>query len=72
MRVRLRFVGSGRWAALVIEVVSWTSAAKRHAINQDFPSRTLCGWWIPKGAVKDEGVDAFPTCLRCELSVMRS
>lgn len=60
---------------MVIEVVSWAGAGKTHAINQDFPQRTLCGVWIPKFAVKyDEGerADELPSCVRCCDSVMKS
>jgi hypothetical protein len=56
---------------MVIEVVTW-KGAKKHAINQDAPTFTLCGVWIRGDAEVLEGVDEFPDCLRCELSVMKS
>ncbi len=58
---------------MVIEVVSWPSAAKLHVINQDFPRRTLCGRWIPGDAEKHEESDEFVNgCLSCLDSVMKS
>ena len=57
---------------MVIEVVGWEGAKKTHAVNQALPHYTLCGRWIPQYVVKHEGQEAFPTCLRCELSVMKS
>ena len=64
---------------MVIEVVTWEGASKTHAINQDFPARTLCGSWIPERAVKYantpehiEQDDEMPTCLRCADAVMLS
>lgn len=57
---------------MVIEVVGWAGAQKLHAVNQDNPSVTLCGLWIPGKSVDHDGIDVFPTCLRCELAVMKS
>jgi len=58
---------------MVIEVVSWPGAAKKHVINQDFPRRTLCGLWIPSFATKEEESDEFVRgCLRCLEGVMKS
>lgn len=63
----------------MIEVVGWAGSSKTHAINQEFPQRTLCGVWIPdyanKYASTDEHIEAdneMPTCLRCADSVMKS
>ena len=64
---------------MVIEVVGWAGSGKTHAINQEFPQRTLCGVWIPdfanKYATTSEHAhedDEMPTCLRCADSVMKS
>jgi hypothetical protein len=57
---------------MVIEVVTWEGASKTHAVNQDYPTRTLCGRWIPEHADKRHDADDFPDCAYCARAIMLS